>query len=167
LCTPGPFTACSWCSGALAMPSLLSPPAKPAKTMPAQHLPPSKKYREVEYHLDGNHRYVAQSYEVRPPSCSSSVTSSPRTQPTQSTRHSNLSEPSAPAKFSSTKFEQSKMVVVQSREDALQGSPCDNARTAKVSTLEDPPPAPRPRRLSSPDLPDVKSDQSFCHCDTN
>ena len=149
------------------MPSLPIPSAKPAETMPTQDVSPSKKYREVEYHLDGNRRYVAQSYEVRPPSRPSSATSSPRTQSAQSARHSGSSEPSAPGKLSSSKIAQSKtVVVVQSRENALQGTPYDHTRAARVSTSEGPPQAPRPRRLSSPDLPDMKSDQSFCHCDT-
>jgi hypothetical protein len=150
------------------MPSLPIPPMKPAKAMPAQEVSPSKKYREVEYHLDGNHRHVAQSYEVRPPSHPSSATSSPRMQPIQSTRHSFSSDSSAPAKRSSSRIAQSKtVIVVQSPKNALEGPPTDNARATKASTLEGPPPAPRPRRLPTPELPDVKSDQSFCHCDTN
>lgn len=148
------------------MPSLPISPEKPAKAMPAQDVSSSRKYREAEYHLDGKHRCVAQSYEVRPPSRPSSATSSPRMQHVQSARHSSSSESSASAKLSSSKIAQSKtVVVVQSPENAMQGAPDDNAKAAKASTLGGPPPAPRPRRLPTPELPDVKSDQSFCHCD--
>lgn len=150
----------------ITMPSLPVLPSTEAKAMPSGDASRSSKYREVAYHLDGRSRYVAQSYEVRSSSHTSLPTSSLRTQhpqPATISFSSSCNNFAMPRSLKAGK--ENAVVVIQSRETSEQGPPDDNARGAEASRLKELPPTPRPRRLSTPELPDMK-DRQFCYCDS-
>ncbi|KAF2622667.1 hypothetical protein BU25DRAFT_415160 [Macroventuria anomochaeta] len=149
------------------MPSLPSSSSAPAIVMPTSHSSSSVKYREVAYHLDGQDRYVAESYEVRSPSRQSPPAPRDMQHLLQPTEYSfapqSVMRPSlTPSKPTSKRS----IIIVPSRESLQQDQPDTKPGAIKASKPVAPPLAPRPRRLSTPDLSDIEDDQPFCHCDS-
>lgn len=151
-------------STASTMPSLPkpSPVAMHASQDLTQH-----NHRETSYHMDGQGQYAIQSYEIRAPSRHSVRTPPPRWRRLQPTDYSRvLHSIKREATIESTSGSRGSNIVAQSRE-ACQ---LDKARFKDIAanppkSLETPP-APRPRRLSTPDLSDLDEDRPFCSCDT-
>lgn len=150
------------------MPSLPLTLAAPTTLMTTSHASNSHKCREVEYHLNGRDRYVAQSYEVRSPSHHSHIVppASPRSmQHPLSSKYSSLRRSAVRLERFKPKAGKS-VVVVQSRECVLQDQAHTKAKAVKSSELTTPSPTPRPRRLPTPDLSDIDDDRPFCRCDS-
>ncbi|KAJ8112331.1 hypothetical protein OPT61_g5275 [Boeremia exigua] len=150
------------------MPSLPMSAATPPVVITSNHTLNGNKYREVAYHLDGQNRYVAQSYDVRPFPQHSSPAHLPCTQRLLPIEYSSVRQSDTAARASpSTTTSKKPMVIVQSRGCVLQDKP--HAKKTKVAECSRPipPPTPRPRLLSSPELSDVEDDRPFCYCDAS
>lgn len=153
-------------STASTMPSLPEPSSVPASAMHASHTSTPYNYREVSYHLDNRGRYAIESYEVRPPSLRSPPASSPYTQRLQPTgyhlvlRSTERSNPTDPRTTP-----QNPIIVVQSCEGLQLDKAGSKGMAADSPKSAAPPPAPRPRRLSTPELSDLDEERLFCYCD--
>ncbi|KZM19207.1 hypothetical protein ST47_g9649 [Ascochyta rabiei] len=141
------------------MPSLPSSLSAPEMLGKNSHLPRADKYREVAYHQDDQGRYVAQSYPLwrQPP-----PVKAPPKQRLQSKGDCSRTQPIVCAEQSFPRpGSKESSVIVQSREDRSGTKSRDIKYTKSLS----PPPAPRLRRLSTPDLSDVDEERCFCDCD--
>ncbi|KAF1929184.1 uncharacterized protein M421DRAFT_133675 [Didymella exigua CBS 183.55] len=122
--------------------------------------------REVSYHPDNQGRYAIQAYEVRPHSRRSPPTRTPCWHRLKSNDYYPMLHSVERTRPTDFRTSQNPIVVAQS---------CDGRQLNKIGPkgisedlpmpTELPPPAPRPHRLSTPDLSDLKEERPFCYCD--
>lgn len=125
------------------------------------------KYREAAYHQDSQGRFVAQSYEVRPSQRLSSPATVPYRQNPQSTESSFGTGSVVVMELASCRLRSKKpAVIVQSRDGFREDVQRIKPRDTTILESKAIPPAPRPRRLSTPELSDIDEGRPFCGCDS-
>lgn len=153
------------------MPSLLTLTLTvdgPQTFMPTKNPLSSDKFREIAYHLDGQGRYVAQSYEVRAPQSSSKPPLHVQS-PHKGSRSASSQQCSGRAGLQKPNASHRKVpavVVVQSRESSVHDQHNDDAMANRSLRSAVPPRAPRPDRLPTPELPELSEARPFCYCDS-
>jgi hypothetical protein len=144
------------------MTSLPKQSSTPASAMHISQATTHTNHREILYNADNQGRYAVQSYEVR----EWTRTESPIWQALQPTDNWPVLQSIERADLANSRStSRSSVIVVQSREDSQLDKPGSKGMTAKLPKSAAPPPAPRPHRLSTPDLSDLDEDGPFCHCD--